>query len=424
MTLYFISSLSQSVIKTVKLILLVALPLSIICGCASKPISPQAVLGPKYNTQPESFKGDLNLDELTSTSTLGEELTSKALGRSVDLSRGKDKPKLVTSNPCGGLIPDRQREDLRERLNASFDSYLLDVLKPNQKELTFPTIDYSVPVEGEPAPDSIISAHLGLSRAVSFVSDDELKHYNRCCILTGSCGEQMISKLYEVAVDAHYISSKEPALQTLLKPFEFAPIKFKDRDAFGALARSVYQTQKGKDRDKIPQRGWSHFEYRALPKPTKVSLKEARITVIAIPDPVRCKAKKSDKADAIEFTVTFDGADSARELLGYKVVTSKKWVDLTLVDWTGPVTLKKNELSCYPTPDAFTSVDGRCPVKMTLTAFPPTCESIEGDQIFKWDAEFGVYAPRDETHTAYHTGKSQTTTQVKDQGSRRRRRGR
>ena len=61
---------------------------------------------------------------------------------------------------------------------------------------------------------------------------------------------------------------------------------------------------------------------------------------------------------------------------------------------------------------------------MTLTAFPPTCEMIDGDQDFKWDATFGVYAPRDESHTAYHTGKSQTFTQVKDQGRRRNRRRR
>jgi len=390
-------------------------------GCASKPILPKAVLGSLSDKQAESFEGDLNLKELTSTATLGEKITSNVLGRSVNVTEGQP-PKLITANPCGGLIPSRQREDLRARLDSTFDAYLLQVLKPGQSTLSFPTVGYTSSIEGNPAPGSIISAHLGLSRAVSFVSNEELKHYNRCCVLTGSCGKHMVSKLYEVALDSHYLSPEEPLFQTILKPFDFAPIKLEDPTAFGKLTRSIYQAQQGKDRDKTPEYGWSHFEYSPLPEPTKVDMKDARITVVVAPEPVRCKAKRSDKADAIEFTVTFDGADSARELLGYKVITTTQWVDLTLVDWTGPVTLKKNELACYPTADAFNSVDGRCPVKMTLTAFPPTCESIKGDQNFKWDATFGVYAPRDETNTAYHTGKSQTTTLVKDQGRRRSRR--
>lgn len=421
MMIHFTSTCARRVYN-VKAIFFMASLIGLLWGCASKPIAPQAVLGSLTEAQSESFSGDLDVKTLTSTSTLGEDLTSKLLGRSVDLSQGKNRPKLISSNPCGGLIPERQREDLRARLDSAFDSYLLGVLKSNQSSLSFPQVGFSVPVQDKPAAGSIISAHLGLSRAVSFVSDDELKHYNRCCVLTGSCGQHMISKLYEVEIDAYYVSTQAPVLQTLLKPFDFAPIKLEDPAAFGDLNRAVYQAQKEtRPRDKIPQRGWSHFEYRALPEPTKVSLADAKMTVLAMPDPVPCKAKKTDKADAVEFTVTFDGTDSARELLGYKVVTSKQWVDLTLLDWTGPVTLKKNELTCYPTPDAFTSVDGRCPVKITLTAFPPTCESIDGDQDFKWEATFGVFAPRDETHTAYHTGTGKTTTRVKDQRSGRRR---
>ena len=390
------------------------LGLSSLVGCGSSVISPQKIIGPLSEAQSESFQGDFDFKGITPTSKLGQSVTSGDLGRAVKITSG-ESPKLAPPNACAGLIPSRQREDLRERLSDVFDVHILRSLKAGQESIYFPSLEYSAAVEGSPAAGSVISAHLGLTRAISFVNQEELKHYNKCCQLTGSCGEQMISRLYEVSLDARYLSPTAPLIQERLRAFEDEGASLKRPKVFSKLARSIYKAQAAKEENKLPQRGWSHFEYSPLPKPKNVELKKAQLVVAPTFGEIFCKRGKSDRADVIELNVTINGVEGAQELLGYQIKTSKQWVDLSLSDWSGPVKEKKDTITCYPGPDALSSSDNRCPSRFTITVFPPTCESIDGDQDFKWEAEIGVYAPRDESKRPHHLTSAVTSTTVRDQ---------
>lgn len=383
-------------------------------GCGSAPVSPQRVIGPLTDAQSESFEGDFNFDALTPTSQVGAQVSSSDLGRPLKM-QGDKAVGLAPPNACSGLIPERQREDLRERLTETFDVYLLRTLKSGQESIAFPSIDYAAIVEGDPQAGSVISAHLGLTRAVSFVNQEELKHYHQCCQLTGSCGDQMISKLYEVSMDARYLSPNDLTVQNSLRAYQERPSALKDSATFKKLARAFYLAQLKKEKNKLPQRGWSHLEFQPFPSSKAVSLKGLEISVEPTLGEVFCKRRKSDRADVIELKIELKGTDPAQELLGYKITTSKQWVDLSLSDWSGPVKEKKDTITCYPGPDALSASDNRCPSKLTVTVFPPSCNSIEGDQDFKWEIEAGVYAPRDDAKSPHHLSSASTSTRVRDQ---------
>ena len=104
----------------------------------------------------------------------------------------------------------------------------------------------------------------------------------------------------------------------------------------------------------------------------------------------------------MEFDIRLERVEGAQETFGFEITTSKQWVDLSLAERNRLIKVGTGSLACYPGPDAFTNPDDRCPAEVILTAFPPSCATMEGDGNFKWSAKVGVYAPGDDERRAHH----------------------
>ena len=104
------------------------------CGGASVP-SPE--LYKQLSIKPnELHQGKMDLSDLTPTSSFEDEFQNASLGRSVKLStENTGKNTLEAPTPCSSLLPDRVRDDYRDRLSTVFDSYILQKYKKQYKEI-------------------------------------------------------------------------------------------------------------------------------------------------------------------------------------------------------------------------------------------------------------------------------------------------
>lgn len=364
-------------------------------------------MGVLSQTKP-SFVGAFSLDGLTPASRANQPVTEATLGQSVrGTSSGEGELTIEEPNACASLLPDRRREDYRDRMSELFDIYLFQTLRGDQTSITIPPLSYALPIEKGHGSGEVISGRIGLSRIIGFVDPDELKYYEQCCRYTGICGDQMIDQVYSVEQDIRYL---RPQDQTLVKSVSQSELSNSDQGQ--RLAQPVYEAQ-AKQSPQKPVEIWTHFTHRALPEPISPPLNEAHIIVMASPEPIRCKQKKSKSSQVVQLDIELKGVDSAREALGYKIVTSKLWSDLTMLERKRRVKMSGNEIVCIPGPDAFTSPDDRCPATLSLSALPPICETLKGDVVVDWSAEFGVYAPGDEKETQYHSHKHSTSVVIK-----------
>ena len=381
------------------------------CGGAQVP-SPK--LYKKLSANPiELNQGDMDLSELTPTSSFDEEFQQASLGRSVTITKdGDGKNKLEPPTPCASLLPDRMRDDYRDRLAQVFDAYILQSLKGGSEQIEFSKIAYQFPVPPQTKEWTLISGHVGISRILSYVNDDELKYYDRCCQLTGSCGSKMVSKLYEVEADIRFLDRKDPALQSSLVAFEK-----RNQNKLGAaqlkkLSKRLYRDL-AKKKPLKPQEKISHIAFRAIPKPASSPFGQLKLQVNPS-SKIVCKKKKSKAASVVEFSLQIDNIEGAQATFGYEITTSKEWVDLSLAERKRLVQVGTGSVACYPGPDAFTNPDDRCPAKIVLTAFPPPCATLKGEGNFGWTVQVGIYAPGDRDRKVFHPQKSNTViTKVK-----------
>ena len=354
----------------------------------------------------EYYKGDMDLSKLTPTSRFGEEFTQSSLGRGIILSKSESEPHSFASpSPCHSLLPDRVRDDYRDRLTQVFDNYVLTRLKAEQKLVHFTATDFKVKVSPKAPKSAIISGYVGISRILSYVDERELKYFDKCCVLTGACGSKMVSKLYEVSRDVRYLTRTEPHLVKSLLSFEARAKGNFSKPKLKLLAKRVYESQ-AKMNPKKPDLDISHIAYRDVPKGAPSPLKAAKLTV-SPSSHVKCKPKKSKAANVVEFTLRLSSTEGAQETFGFEVSTSKQWVDLSLAERSRLVKVGTGSLACYPGPDAFTNPDDRCPAEVILTAFPPPCAKMKGDGNFKWSAKVAVYAPGDSERRAFHQQSTQ-----------------
>ena len=387
------------------LFLLIAFSTCALIACGGQAGLNAAQLQQLAQAKPK-YVGELKMDGLVPSSLYEETITHQDLGRSVQMKA--DRPALVPPTPCASLLPDRRREDYRDRVDQVFDIYLFQSIQSGQTSLSVPSLQHEITISSGHGAGEVVSAKVAFSRSLSFVNEDELKYYDQCCALTGSCGEKMIAKVYEVSRDVHYVSAQDQSLMTLLGDESLS-----DSSSATQLAEKVYQARAKQGKGEQSE-AWTHLSYRALPEAIKPPLTEAAIEVLPAVDEIKCKTKKSKQSDVIQIDIDLTGIDGAQAGFGYHITTSKLWADLTMVDRKRRVKVSKNEIICVPGPDAFTSPDDRCPGHLAVTILPPTCESIKGDQQLKWSARFGVYAPGDESATIYHESASEVSTLVKD----------
>ena len=352
-------------------------------------------------TPSEYYKGEMDLTSLTPTSRFNEPFAQSSLGRGVVLSKSPNgQHSFAPPSPCNALLPDRVRDDYRDRLAQVFDNYLLTRLKDGQGTLTFTSTDFKIKVDPRAEPRSIISGHIGISRILSYVDERELKYFDKCCVLTGACGSKMVSQLYEISRDVRYLSRVEPQLVKSLLSFEKrAQGKF-SQSKLKRLSKRVYRDQ-AKAKPSKPELDISHTTFREIPKGAPSPFTKAKLTV-SPSTKIKCKPKKSKAANVVEFVLRLEAIEGAQEAFGYEVTTSKQWVDLSLAERSRLVKVGTGSLACYPGPDAFTNPDDRCPAEVILTAFPPPCDKMEGDGLFKWSAKVAIYAPGDEERRAFH----------------------
>lgn len=385
--------------------LITSLTLLSACGGAQTPSA--ELFNQLKATSASRFEGSLDTSKLTPMASVEGELDLDALGRELKPGAQEGSFTLLPPSPCGKLIPSKRvLQHYRDRLSEVFDEHLLMTRRADQGALTFPKMEHSVPLKAEAQPEELISAYLGLDRVLSFVDLKELKYYERCCELTGACGPRMVSTLYEVKRGVHYISRGNPTLSATLLDFEKTNGDSLNTQRRKQLALQVYQAQTKAD-PRAERTAISHIEHRALPKPLPAPLTQVTLSVTPSKK-ILCKRKKDKRASAVEFTITLGGVNGAEELLGYEIITSNKWVDLSLVKHNPRVRVGTGKVGCMPGEEAFTNYEHACPKEIMLMAFPPPCDDVKGKGAgdFSWSAEAAVYAPG-EPETPYHMLKSE-----------------
>ena len=377
----------------------------ILGACGAKQPSP--ALYNRLISHNEFMTGKMTLDKLIPSSKIDGEITQGSLGRSITLGTG-DKHSLNPPPACAGLLPDRIRDNYRDRLTEVFDDYVLTTLKPNQTKIEFKKLAYHVDLPDSADAGAIISGKVGIARILGFVSERELRNFDRCCQLTGSCGTHMINELYELNQDIRVFNKAQPSLQKTLINFEeknkgdLAKVNLK------SLVTKIYNTQVKLKKQRVAQ-GVSHIDYRKIPKGFSTPFGKAKLVIEPMTSKIRCKPKKSKSTGVIEFQVRLENVEGAQETLGYEIQTSKQWVDLSLAERKRGVKVGTGVITCYPGKDAFTSPDDRCPSTLILNALPPVCDNMKGEGNFSWQANFGVYGPGDEDKRVHHLSKSNVT---------------
>lgn len=401
-------SQSQTLIsmKSLSSLLITSLAILSACGGAQTP-SPELFNQLKMSPA-NRFEGSFDFSKLTAMAAIEGELDLDSLGRELKPSAQSGTYTLLPPSPCGKLIPSKRvRQDYRDRLDEVFDEHMLFTRSTGQTSLTFPKINHQAPLKKEGQPEELISAYLGIDRVLAFVDLKELKHYERCCELTGTCGPSMITTLYEVKQGIHYLTRTHPTLSKTLIAFEEAHGDSLNASKRKTLTTQVYQALT-KDNPSAELSVISHIEHRALPQALPTPITQVLLSVHPL-STIHCKRKKDKRASAVEFSIKLDGVNGAEELLGYEITTSNQWVDLSLVKHNPRVRVGTGKIGCVPGEEAFTNYEHACPKEIMLMAFPPACEDLKGKGAgdFTWTAEAAIYAPG-EVERSYHTLKSNT----------------
>ena len=399
--------LDHLIIKQTRLFQIIFLMLTtlVLTACGAKQPSPN--LYNRMVSHNEFMTGKMKLDQLIPSSKIKGEITQGSLGRSITVN-DEGQHNLDAPPPCAKLLPDRVRDNYRDRLTEVFDDYVLSTVKPSQSQVNFKKIDYSLDLPSSASAGSIISAKVGIARILGYVSERELKNFDRCCQLTGSCGKHMINNLYELDQDIQVINKAQPSLQKDLMAFEAKNKADLKTVSLKGLAQKVYNTQAKLKKQRLTQ-GVSHVDIRKIPKGLPSPFGKAKLIVEPMVSKIKCKPKKSKSANVVEFQIKLENVEGAQETLGYEIQTSKQWVDLSLAERKRGVKVGTGAIACYPGPDAFTSPDDRCPQTLVLNAFPPPCDSMKGEGNFSWQAKFGVYGPGDDENRVHHLSKSNVT---------------
>ena len=185
-------------------------PTMVLSACGAKQPSP--ALYNRMVSHNEYMTGKMKLDNLVPSSKITGDINQGSLGRSITIS-DDGRHSLDTPPACSSLLPDRVRDNYRDRLTEVFDTFVLTTVKPDQSKLEFKKIDYQVDLPASAQAGSVISAKVGISRILGYVSERELRNFDRCCQLTGSCGKHMINKLYELDHDIRVVDKGRTTLQ-------------------------------------------------------------------------------------------------------------------------------------------------------------------------------------------------------------------
>lgn len=147
----------------------------------------------------EEYQGTLSTANLIPARDVSEPVSGATVGRTFVLD-GPSRVSLIAANDCDGILPQQRDVDVRNPEVSAFKYSFLQMIEREQApKLDFRYLAYGAELKAQFTRKTIVGAEVAVSRVLGMnASAETLQTYEACCILAGTCGDYLVTSVYEM----------------------------------------------------------------------------------------------------------------------------------------------------------------------------------------------------------------------------------
>jgi hypothetical protein len=349
------------------------------------------------------YSGTLDTANLVPVSYANEPGSAETLGRTFKFA-GPRLVTLNTSSACRDSLPGKPVATSEGTISKFSYSFLqmMDQNTQGQTQLKLDYLGYAGNIKTDIKQKSLLAAKVSLAQILAFPGSPNWSEFENCCKLTGTCGDYVVSEMYQMSQSVKALAFNESNLQSA--------INASGNDALKALTnisgtvdyvhKSTQSTDLGVDKT-----FWSHFGFRQLPPVAEAPLEGVFLSLE--PNKVDCSTS-GNKSIGLRLNLNNAAGSEAERMLGYNLAIPAGWENVSLKNeaLADRVLIKNGELSCRP------SKGKTCPPSLEINITPPECNSVQDLTRSDWKANLALYIPGSASTTGYRAHQESTSTLV------------
>jgi len=350
------------------------------------------------------YSGTLDTANLVPVSYANEPGSAETLGRTFKFA-GPRLVTLNTSSACRDSLPGKPVATTEGTISKFSYSFLqmMDQNAQGQAQLKLDYLGYAGNIKTDIKQKSLLAAKVSLAQILAFPGSPNWSEFENCCKLTGTCGDYVVSEMYQMSQSVKALAFNESNLQSA--------INASGNDALKALTnisgtvdyvhKSTQSTDLGVDKT-----FWSHFGFRQLPPVSEAPLEGVFLSLE--PNKVDCSTTSGNKTIGLRLSLNNAAGSEAERMLGYNIAIPPGWENVSLKNeaLADRVLIKNGELSCRP------SKDKTCPSALEIHVSPPECSSVQDLTRSDWKANLALYIPGSTGTTGYRAHHESAATLV------------
>lgn len=348
------------------------------------------------------YSGTLDTANLVPVSYANEPGSAETLGRTFKFA-GPRLVTLNTSSACRDSLPGKPVATSEGTISKFTYSFLqmMDQNSQGGAQLKLDYLGYSGNIKTDIKQKSLLAAKVSLAQILAFPGSPNWSEFENCCKLTGTCGDYVVSEMYQMSQSVKALAFNESNLQSALNA--------SGNDALKALTNIsgtvdyVHKSSQSTDLG-VDKTFWSHFGFRQLPPVVEAPLEGVFLSL----EPNKVDCGTGNKPIGLRLSLNNAAGSEAERMLGYNIAIPPGWENVSLKNeaLADRVMIKNGELSCRP------SKDKTCPTALEINVAPPECGTVQDLTRSDWKANLALYIPGKADSTGYRAHHESTATLV------------
>ncbi|PKL76096.1 MAG: hypothetical protein CVV27_12045 [Candidatus Melainabacteria bacterium HGW-Melainabacteria-1] len=334
------------------------------------------------------YSGTLDTANLVPISYVNEPPSAATLGRTFKFA-GPRLVSLNTSSACRNALPGQPVSNSDGAVSKFSYAYvqMIDQSNGGQGQLKLDYLGYAGNVRTEIREKSLLAAKVWLSDILAYPASaanaPNWAEFESCCKLTGTCGDYVVTELYQMSQTVKGLVFTETNLTSALQASGVKVLEAIQN--VSGTVDFVHKSSQSFDLG-VDKTFWSHFGFRQLPPAAEAPLDGVFLAME--PNKLDCSTAP---AKPVDLRLNFSNAagTEASRMLGYNISIPSGWEQISLKNPAHAELVKvaEGDLSCRPLPGK------TCPTALELKATPPDCGTVQDLIRSDWKAQLALFIP-------------------------------
>jgi hypothetical protein len=350
------------------------------------------------------FSGTLDTANLVPVSFVNEPASVSTLGRTFKFS-GPRLVTLNTSSACRDSLPGSPLASGDGAVSKFSYSFLqmADQSNQGQAQLKLDYLGYSGNIKTDIKQKSLIAAKVSLSQILAYPSTPNWSEFESCCKLTATCGDYVVSEMYQMSQTVKALAFNESNVQSALQATGSETLKTLQN--IGGTVDFVHKSSQATDLG-VDKTFWSHFGFRQLPPIIEAPLEGVFLAME--PNKADCSTGANSKPIGLKLSFINAAGSEAERMMGYNIAIPSGWENTELKNKAHAdlVKIQEGEIICRP------QKNKSCPNALELMASPPDCATVQDLTRSDWKTNLALYIPGSNTGTGYRAHNENVATLV------------